>query len=230
MILTNRKYEYRRVDTATQKVSSWEASGLNLKARVVCGECNSGWMSEVDGNEAKPILRHLIADTSSRKLPIRVLISMAVFGFKTAVVADHMTVRGTPFFSKEQRHKFAGTLEIPGGVFMWFGALGQNRKGAFKSRHVIPAIPSRDDFHLYAFTYAVGHFVLQVVGAKWTRDDPQRSLRFPFIEQNPSDERFMTAFWPIGNWSSLTWPPPRYLTEDSIDGLANRWGKLNFIK
>src|SRR5579859_3041768 len=84
-ILGDRRYIFRRVDTETLKISKWEASELNVKARVVCGVCNSGWMSQVDRDEAKPILRHLIIDSTHRPLPIRQLISLAIFAFKTAV-------------------------------------------------------------------------------------------------------------------------------------------------
>jgi len=229
-ILSDRIYQFKKVDAKKLTVKNWEASELNLKSRVVCGQCNSGWMSQLDGSEAKPILRHLIVDLGPRQLPIRWLISLALFGFKTAVISDHVSIRNAPFFSREQRHNFARTLQIPGGVYMWFGALKHDRKGVFTSRHVIPAIPSQDHFRLYSFTYAAGHFVLQVVGAKWTSDDAKR-IPFPYIEQSPKDAVMMTAFWPI--WIpqiNISWPPSQYLTDDSVDALANRWGTLNLVR
>ena len=127
-ILSDRIYQFKKVDAKKLTVKNWEASELNLKSRVVCGQCNSGWMSQLDGSEAKPILRHLIVDLGPRQLPIRWLISLALFGFKTAVISDHVSIRNAPFFSREQRHNFARTLQIPGGVYMWFGALSTTGK------------------------------------------------------------------------------------------------------
>lgn len=74
---------------------------------------------------------------------------------------------------------------------------------------------------LYVFTYAAGHFVLQVVGAKWARD---KDLDHIVINQRPEDTVCMTPFWPItGN---QTWPPPRCLNGDLLDKLVDRWNKL----
>src|ERR1700734_3223178 len=85
-IFLNRSYMFQKVKTVTKHVKRWKGDQLNLDTNVVCGECNSGWMSKVDNDEAKPILRHLAVDATPRKLPIRLLISLAIFGFKTAVV------------------------------------------------------------------------------------------------------------------------------------------------
>ena len=112
---------------------------------------------------------------------------------------------------------------------MWFAALKRQTKGTFKTGYVVPAIPTEDDFRLYVFTYSVGHFALQVVGAKWTRDDPKR-LTFPFIEQHPRYSAVSTPFWPIDNKTTFAWPPPDYLPENSIDEFASRWGRLNLVK
>jgi hypothetical protein len=229
-VLTDRSYQFRRLDKKTQKISSWESGELNMKARVVCGDCNSGWMSKVDNQEAKPILRHLIADPAKRILQLRSIISLAVFGFKTAVVADHIGAQREPFFTREQRHAFARNLQLPGGLFMWLAAVETQTRGAFKTRYVVPEIVTEDDFRFYVFTYCVGHFALQVVGTKWTTDDPNRAYPFPVIEQNPSDSIVSTSFWPIQTQSAFSWPPSAYLPEDSIDAFAGRWGTLNLIK
>jgi hypothetical protein len=226
-ILPNRTYKYRRVDKDTLKVRSWESDELDQKANVVCGKCNSGWMSDVDAKEAKPVLRHLITATDRKVLPLRSIISLAIFGFKTAVVANHMGLRDGPFFTREQRHTFAKTLQIPGGVFMWFAALKRQTHGAFKTRYVVPQSPEHN-FRLYVFTYCVGHFALQVLGSQWTADEPGRYL-FPILEQDKGDNVVSTPFWPIGSETVFSWPPPEYLPEDSINAFADRWGTLKLF-
>lgn len=225
-LLTGLTFTFVRQNSETLERIAWTSDELDLKANVVCGKCNSGWMSKVDNQEAKPVLSDLIPSLRAIQVPIRKSISLAIFAFKTAVVADHMGIH-PPFFTREQRHSFASTLSIPGGVFMWLGALEHRRSGAFKTRRVVPANSTKDDFLLYCFTYTVGHFVLQVVGIKWVTHSSER-MPFPIIEQNPHDKRFMTPFWP--NVASLRWPPDTCLPSDSIDELANRWGKLNLMK
>jgi hypothetical protein len=203
----------------------WHAKQLNAKARVVCGECNSGWMSGIDNNEAKPVLSHLITDVGARPLPIRLLISMALFAFKTGVVADHIKVEGTPFFTRDERYAFAQRLLIPNRVFMWFAALDSDRKGIFKTMYTETRRNSDADFEIYAFTYAAGHFVLQVCAVKWKRYNPLKHSKFPLIEQFPDDNDTITPFWPIvGN---CAWPPAKYLTPTALDALASRWATLN---
>ncbi|HEY1423963.1 MAG TPA: hypothetical protein VGF20_10955 [Candidatus Acidoferrum sp.] len=232
-VLTNRTFEFRRVDLKTLRVKSWKSKELNLKANVVCGKCNSGWMSRIDRDDAMPVLRHLITNPSKRTLPLRWIISLGLFAFKTAVVADHMAIRGTPFFTREQRHNFARTLQVPGGVFMWLATLEHQTHGAFKTRTVVPQTVFKDDFRLYVFTYAVGHFILQVVGAKWTTDDPKRYFRFPVIDQNPRDDFVSTSFWPIPISDPpriFVWPPSSYLAESHINEFADRWAKLQLIE
>lgn len=110
-------------------------------------------MSEIDNKEAKPILRHLMLDLSPRKVPFAHLVSIGIFAFKSAVIGDFMGTGGTPIFTKEERYAFRERLEIPGGIYMWLGALPYNTRGTFKTRHVEPQASSKYDFGLYVFTY-----------------------------------------------------------------------------
>jgi hypothetical protein len=225
-ILPDREYSYRRVDPNTSETKTWHSLKLNQTSRVVCGQCNSGWMSDIENVLAKPILRHLIVDTSPRELGIKTLISLAIFAFKTAVVADHVSPVDGPFFSTDQRYTFAKTLDVPDGVYMWFSALKNQRNGAFRSRHSKTQNRTGNDFHIYSFTYIVGHFVLQVAAVKWKGSDLGRP--FPVVVQDPSNSAFSIPFWPIDNDTALFWPPSAYLDEDCIDAFTDRWGSLIF--
>ncbi len=224
-VLPKSTYSFRRMDTTSKKVSTWKAETLNLKARVVCGPCNRGWMSDIDAREAKPSLSPLISDTSPRVLPIRVLISIAVFLLKTAVVADHMGTGGSPFFTIDERYTFRERQRIPVGVSMWIGALEDSFRGTFKTAHVLPLSSGVNDFGLYVFTYIVGHLVLKLVGAKWATYNPSRSFLPPI--QLDSDATFMTQFWRIGG--SVKWPPPKYVPVCFLDNLTERWRMYNVV-
>jgi hypothetical protein len=221
-ILPKSTYTFKRVETRTQKESTWSGEELNLKARVVCGKCNHGWMSDIEKNEGKPALSPLIRDTSPKVLPIRILISIGIFLFKTAVIADHASTGNSPFFTIEERYRFRKTLCIPPGLSMWIGALEDSFRGTFKALHVVPVAATENDFGLYVFTYVVGHLVLQLVGAKWATHNPRVILP---PKHRDSDSDYVIWFWPIAG--SIRWPPPKYVPMRLLDNVTDRWKTYN---
>lgn len=52
-VLGPRKYNLHR-EMPDGRVLRWATKGLNEKAPVVCGDCNNGWMSDIEG-ELKPL-------------------------------------------------------------------------------------------------------------------------------------------------------------------------------
>lgn len=220
-VLPGDKFIFTRRDKNNFKVSTWETPELNLKARVVCGPCNNGWMSDIDGNEAKPILRHLIVDLTPREISLHRLISIAIFAFKTGVVADHMGNGGTPIFTKAERYTFRESLSLPAGLFMWIGALNTYNRGIFKSRHLVPETRSENDLGLYVLTYAAGHFVVQLAVARWATHNPKRPLP-PIIEQGGEwSSRLIPFYPPVAG--SIMWPARELLTHHTLDELTDRW-------
>ena len=135
-----------------------------------------------------------------------------------------MGTGGTPIFTKEERYAFRESLRLPSGLFMWLGALGHNTRGTFKSRHIMPKNRGENDFGLYVFTYAAGHFVFQLAAARWARFNPQRTY-LPVLEQSEDWTARMMPFWPPV-FGSLIWPPNGYLNNTSLDELADRWSDL----
>jgi hypothetical protein len=224
-VLPKSSYSFTRKDTPSGKSSTWKGENLNLKARVVCGPCNHGWMSDIESNEAKPSLSPLIRDTSPEILPARVLISIAIFLLKTAVVADHMRTGGTPFFTAAERYTFRETQCIPLGVSMWIGALEDSFRGTFRTAHVVPVAASENDFGLYVFTFVVGHLALQLVGAKWATHNPNRNFLPPI--QMESDASFFAQFWPLGG--AVKWPPQDFIPVRFLNDLTDRWRTYNVV-
>lgn len=212
-------FRYQRKNVGDPVVRTWGMSGLDVKTNVVCETCNSGWMSDLDNNEAKPAIGPLLIDPSPKKISIYRQISVAIFGFKTCVVGDYIGTGGTPIFTRDERYAFRETLRIPPGIFMWIGALRDTRKGIFKTRHIKQEARSENDVGLYVFTFAAAHFVMQLACARWTAGDPNRP--FPILGQNPLwDDRMIPFYPPTG---SIQWPPPQFLTHNSLDKLTDRW-------
>jgi hypothetical protein len=221
-VLPKSIYTFKKVDIGTKKEKVWGDTKLNLRSKTVCGDCNSGWMSDVENNEAKPVLSRLIRDTSPRVLPIRLLISIGIFLLMKAVIGDHVGTGGGPFFTVEERYRFRETLCVPPGLSMWIGALEDSSRGTFKTLHVVPVSSTENDFGLYVFTFVVGHLVLQLVGAKWATHN---SRAIPPLKQRDGDSEYMTWFWPIAG--SVQWPPPKYVPVNLLDNLTDRWKNSN---
>jgi hypothetical protein len=226
-ILPARKFVLTQKDVRSEKGRSWIAPKLDLKAKVVCAPCNSGWMSDIDDDEAKPILRHLIVDSSPRKIHFSELVSIASFTFKSAVVADHMGPGGDPFFTRLERGAFRERLLLPVGLTMWIGALDSTHHGVFRSRHLKPNRTGENDAGVYAFTNVVGHFVVQLAVARWAVKSPARKFQ-PIIEQSEEWSQRMIPFYPPTK--AVTWPPPTFVSKSIADELSDRWSQFHLVQ
>lgn len=190
---------------------------LNWKAKVVCGTCNSTWMSDIEAQHAKPSMSDLI----SGKLDIPILppraAAMALFAFKSAVVVDHMARNRTPFFSRSIRHAFASTLSIPANVSMWLAGFLPMGTGSINAFYHSGKVEGHS-LELYTCTYAIGRLVLQIVAANHGRKvslRPKAGYEFPSV-----------PFWP-GLVEGFVWPAPDVLrTSNGLLGFAERWGDI----
>ena len=131
------RYTIRQKGPDGTVVRRWSATTINLKAPVVCGPCNNGWMSDLENDHAKPVMQDMILHGAPRMLQPSDIASIAAFAFKTTVVTDHMHPRRKPFFSSATRYRFAASLAIPDGVQMWIGAFSgvHLRSGSIESLH-----------------------------------------------------------------------------------------------
>jgi hypothetical protein len=184
-------------------------------------------MSEVENDYAKPTLGPLIRSLSARTLSFNTLVNIGIFLFLKSVVGDHMTKGGDPFFSLSERYTFENSLSIPFGPVMFIGALEDTFKGTFRTAHVVPKSATENDFGLYVFTFAVGHLVLQLVGAKWATLNAKRNLAFPAISQKPEDAVYMTPYWPPVE--TVQWPPSQHLPVGLLNQVTDRWRTYNII-
>src|SRR6185437_5187619 len=117
------KISARRFDQTTGTHSELNTSTLDFKAKVVCENCNQTWMSDIEGQHAKPVLTPLITGETGIHVGLSEARSMALFSFTTAVILDHSARRGqVPFFDRIARHNFREKLAIPGNVQMWLCA------------------------------------------------------------------------------------------------------------
>jgi hypothetical protein len=183
------------------KPSEWDTATLNLKANVACKTCNSGWMSDLENNEARPIQKDIILhDAPVDILPLGAA-SIAAFTMKCGFVADCLTRHREPFFNAHTRHEFAKTLRPPDGVHMWIGRVQQEkgkRHGIYKTRYGRPHSPTVV-FDAYVFTFSIETLILQLAAIRFFD-----SFGFSAVSREITQEgRFDDIAIPF-------WPPHRF--------------------
>jgi len=85
-----------------------------------------------------------------------------------------------------------------------------------------------DDLELYAYTFAIGHLVLQLRAFRFA-DIAHRGVT---LSGPPPQDIFWNDYsvplWPITG-GTIRWPPAKQFSEESLPGYARRWeGGLNF--
>jgi hypothetical protein len=196
--------------------ADWSSHKLDWKARIVCEPCNNTWMSDIE-SRAKSAMTDFIL---GKQGPISQSCadSIALFGFKSAVIFDHIRRDREPFFSRSIRHGFRESLAIPASVRMFMAGFLPRGKGHVHSCYHEGALSATDRVKLYVCTYAVGHLVFQVVGQK---------QGFATVTLQPREFRsFASEFWPWVTDSS-SWPPANVLQKvNDFDSFSSRWRNL----
>src|SRR5262249_48356041 len=142
---------------------------LNVKVPVVCQSCNSGSMSQIT-ERFKDTFKHAIRDGVEMCILPSGIALIAVFTFMKAVVANHAIIENDePFFTRAARERFGKSLQVPPiGIRMWIGCF---QSEALHNTRCVPTILSGngplEGLQFFAFTYVVGHLVLQLCASRW---------------------------------------------------------------
>jgi hypothetical protein len=202
-------------------VKQWKSGKLNSKTKVVCGECNHTWMSDVE-NRTKSVIQQMAVSCQQKTLSPDDIEIIAQFAFLKTVVADHShDNRKQPFFTLAERYNFRETLELPTGFQMWVASLPVQH-GIFKSFYAVAPqnLPGR--FEINAFTYGLGHFVIQVAACRWTKKLNRRFVPPPILTQSREWNPISIAVLPAAS-DSISWPPSAHMGRELIDQYAQRW-------
>lgn len=206
-------------------IGTFVMGGLDMKAKVVCKRCNESWMSDLESIHAKPALERLIIGSDATQITISQsrAKSIALFAFKTAVIVDHMSRGRPPFFCRSVRYRFATTNAIPDNVRMWMAGYLPIRTGTFTGNYGDAVVPHRGRLKLYICTYAAGHFIFQLVAARY-----YRTTMTAFAPED-NFEYLAMPFWPTMP-IKIRWPPPDVLrTSGDLARFANRWSVVKFV-
>jgi hypothetical protein len=191
------------------------AHGLDWTARVVCKRCNETWMSDIESKHAKPAMTDLIMGKTGVTISRARAQSLAVFGFKTAVIFDHLKRERQPFFVRAARYRFRECLAIPPNIGMWMAGFLPRAHGEVLTAYGEGQLTPTNRVRMYVCTYAVGHLVLQVVGA--------RQQGFLALLPSPEFDRIAFPFWPVLG-SEVIWPFSSVIkTAADLSSFSQRW-------
>jgi hypothetical protein len=225
-ILPQVKYSTSRKKHPDDNPVPWQSTGIQQTAKVVCGDCNNGWMSDLENEHAKPTMSDMIRYGRAMSILPRGIASLSVWAFKMAVIANFIgKLKNEPYFSDYERYRFAQTLQIPSGVQMWlFSLYTPNRViGRFNSHLGRAPVNVKYGFEMYIATFAIGFFGLQVVASRWINPHVSAFMgQFPGLRQRHRWDEVATPFFP-SDGSPVLWPPRLHLRSDDLDEFCNRW-------
>jgi hypothetical protein len=218
----NRRYLMSTHD-AKGDVKTWEKSELNEKTRIVCSDCNNGWMSRLE-NSAKPLLENMILRGSPLSIFPTGSYTVACFAFKNAVITDQMSKDRALFYSESERKAFKEDLALPKDFHVWLATYPRHR-GLFDGYYSEAPAQERDRFRLHVLTYGAGYLVLQAVGFKWISRNQRRHRQAPNLVQGPTFQSVSAPLWP-SNGRSVMWPPENDLVDKTTTRYLDRWRRV----
>ncbi|MVA34387.1 hypothetical protein [Agrobacterium vitis] len=187
------------------------------KMKYVCGECNNGWMSQIE-EKAKPILIEILNGNpiNLNREQMRVVSDWAML--KTIVLdRDDLSMQSIP---QNYRHSFRKNRDFLPNTHIYLAKYkGGDWKVAF--RHFAFGIFSWDTSNLtirlppntQISTFAVEKMVLQV-----------RTSIVPDLEIDTSLRPFTSSFVKLYPCSanSIDWPPKQPVTDPMLNIVANQ--------
>lgn len=185
------------------------------KLRVVCQDCNNGWLSQLE-EWASKALPPMIAGERCNLLPAGQT-KLATWAVKTAMVASEFKPRPVTI-AQDERTLLMNELHPPQNWFVWIAAyrgtdwaqlaIGQIR--ADLSPTPI-AEPDLAPYYIQATTFGLGHLLVSVVGGSYP------SMTDIFAGKDIADA---LQIWPT-HPRSILWPPATYLDDEGATVLAN---------
>jgi hypothetical protein len=204
-------------DENKEIIGDWVKPKLDWKAKVVCEECNHGWMSGLENVHAKPSMTDLILGKLDVPVDQSRANSIALFAFKTAVVFDHLMNGRAPFFERSARHEFRNSLTIPSNVGMWLTGFVPSFSGFAQTVYHDGKVSPDKTLTVYVCTYSIEHLAIQVSGYK--ADGLQKvETKYDFQA---------IPFWPKIP-DAFVWPPAEALhTVRDFDSFSARWQNVD---
>jgi len=217
-------YRARKRYAIDSPVIQYDTTTFGEQLPVVCEKCNSGWMSALT-NQTKQAFSRAMLDGEPFTLGLKNAALLTAFAMK-AVVTNH-ALDYDPFFTRAARERFRTSLVVPPFVQMWFAAYqGTSRMSTKNNMSIFGANDPDGPFYGMEFcshSYVVGKLALQLLAPRWKHIN-QRGRGLLMVTPNKQWDSAAIRFWPHGG-VSLSWPPAKYLGNDSIELFIYRFKK-----
>jgi hypothetical protein len=218
-----RNYTVVQTGLGGEVIRTYKARVINPIKRVVCDECNNGWMSDIT-NAARHTLYGCIWHERPATLLRLGILAVVHLAFLKAAVIDFADKRG--FFSPGMRQRFFLTLQPPDGTQVWIAWFRSRRVTANYSHLDGLTIPTGRfrGFEIAVYTYVVGHFAIQLTCPVWCKPSKRKSSA-PIIVQAPIWDRAAIPIWP--HIDAATWPTSEYLTDELLETFRERFRNMH---
>jgi hypothetical protein len=212
-------------------VQQWAQVPFQQKVKVVCENCNTGWMADLEA-KVKPILTPMLLG-QRQEVRAQTQKLLAFWTVKTALIIDHLQPKARVVPETEYSALYKSQSPLPTHL-VWFGhrtvprdrtgdLLGAARKQPIAHLDVEASMEKRilqwvsEGRKMYRITFSVGNLVVQVFG-----HDFPTTLN---IEGPPEQAQLVRRIWPITG--RFKWPPLRSLDEiGGLDGLHRAFDEL----
>jgi len=196
----------------TRRSRTWTNSSGEIVVRSVCGPCNNGWMSGLEGR-CKPILEPLITGHPARLGPDAQAV-LALWAVKTAWVFQS-TNPATSTCTADQKRAIGVDGTVPDGVQVLLGGYqetGDNVVCTYWYTAGSTTVAQPDRLDASATTLVIGRAVLQVLQMRAAADGPSSP---PPQQPPPATFVLHNLLPPTGQ--SLDWPSGPPLCQADLD-------------
>lgn len=197
---------------------------VELTTKSVCGNCNNGWMSELE-QKVKPILEQMF-DGKPVDLNREQQHLIAVWITKIAFLWDSTKGRNVEntFYQLSEGIALATQYQIPQFTAVWIGQIDEMHRAVDGADYTLDETPKRIGGGS-SITLTNEHFVAQIVSLRL--DETPTGPTVLGLEPKPGDwNEMLIQIWPPTDQDIVHWPPKVSFTNGGPHGYAHlmdRW-------
>jgi len=224
------KWIHERVDFGPLKMDRYKSEQIiipnpQFTVKSVCGICNNGWMSNLEGLNV-PIIGSILNDISIT-LDRGQQNAVAAWAVKTAMILDSTRPKeaGDRFYLKSDCVRMRESLTMPLRTRVWIGRIESKHLLSLGTDYRYMSADYPEPRMLATITTLVtGHFATQIIAE---RPYPKfADLETPYSQPKGGNwGDYLIQIWPIQReW--ITWPPKNSFTNGGPNGIAylmDRW-------
>lgn len=186
----------------------WSMPGPDLVTTEVCGDCNSGWLSELESH-AKPALGRIVLGEGI-DLPSDDQRAMAAWCYKTVLLMQ--LVRPDSFIPRERYSQLHQERRPPSDVRLWLGVTAVDGQVVHEATRDVRLSTLSSKHPGYLSVLTVGHLLILCSGRSHESTEP---LSF----DARTEGKALVRIWPA-SIRAAHWPPSEVTHDLKLEALA----------